>query len=105
MSREIATKIKKGVEKRKIMRGKGAAGALIGAALILLLFYFLFPVIWPIITTASTNITSMNGTDQGTILVKSFNPLLLTLGGVGVVVGVLVLFWKKISVAFRGDGL
>lgn len=53
------------------------------------------PVLWPIIASSGDNITAMTGTDQGTVFIQTFWPIVLMLVGLGVAVGLIIFAIKK----------
>ena len=88
-------------------RGAMAKGALIGggilAAIISIVVTIIvlanaIPVLWPLATTASANITAMTGTDAGTTTIQAFWPIVLLLVGLGIAIGLIVYALKKFNV-------
>lgn len=63
--------------------------AVIGVVITVTVLAYAIPVLWPVATTASENITSMTGTDAGTSTLKAFWPIALLIVGLGMAVGVI----------------
>jgi hypothetical protein len=59
---------------------------------------YAIPVLWPVATTASENITAMTGTDEGTVIIKAFWPVVLLLVGLGAAVGLIVFALKQFHI-------
>lgn len=72
------------------MIGMGIAVSVIGVVITIVILANVIPVLWPIATTASANVTSMTGTDVGTTTIVSFWPIALLVIGIGIAVGVII---------------
>lgn len=68
----------------------GILGAVLGVAVTLLVLFKAVPVIWPLVTSASTNVTSMNGTDAGTTTMVAFVPVILIMVGIGIAIALVM---------------
>lgn len=69
---------------------------LIATVVVLIVLGFAIPVLWPMVaTTATANITAMTGTDEGTVMIKAFWPIILMLVGLGISVGLIVYALKR----------
>lgn len=78
--------------------GFGILYSVIGVAVTIIVLAYAIPVIWPIASTASENITGMTGTDEGTQMMVAFWPVVLMVVGIGIAVGVIVYALKKFGV-------
>ena len=77
--------------------------AIISVSIVLIVIATAFPIVWPMVTSASTNISSMVGTDVGTTTVQGFWPLILLVVGIGIAVGLIMYGLKKFQImAGRG---
>lgn len=56
------------------------------------------PVLWPLFAGSDTDIQAMTETDGGTTFIQTFWPILILIGGIGLVVGVVYLVMKKFRV-------
>lgn len=78
--------------------GLTLVGSLIGAVVMIIVLARAIPVLWPLATSASGNITAMTGTDAGTTTIQAFWPVILLLIGLGMAVGLIVWALKKFGV-------
>ena len=69
--------------------------ALIIIVVVMIVLGTSIPVLWPLLTDTSTNITAMTGTDAGTTTIQAFWPIILLIIGLGVAVGLIVFALKK----------
>ena len=73
----------------------GILAAIIGIAVVMLVLGRVIPVIWPMITATSDNISAMTGADAGTVTIQSFWPLILLMIGLGIGVAIIMYAVKK----------
>ena len=78
--------------------GMAILGAVISIVVTIIVLANAIPVLWPLATTASGNITAMVGTDAGTSLIKQFWPIVLLLVGIGIAIALIVYALKKFGV-------
>jgi len=71
---------------------------IIGTALVLMVVAYVFPIIWPLVTDAGADITSMNGTDAGTTTVIAFWPVVLLMVGLGIAIGLVMFALRKFGI-------
>ena len=71
--------------------------AIIGVVVVIIVIATAFPVLWPLATDASANITAMTGTDVGTETIQAFWPVVLLVIGLGLSVGLIVYGLKKMG--------
>ena len=88
---------KKGGDKVKIL------GALIGVVVVIIVLANAIPVLWPIATGASANITAMTGTDAGTETIQAFWPIVLLLVGLGIAISLIVYALRRFGVLGGGS--
>ena len=69
--------------------------ALISTVVVIIVLAVSIPILWPIATDASTNITSMTGTDAGTTTIQAFWPVVLLLVGLGIAVGLIMFALRR----------
>lgn len=53
------------------------------------------PVLWPLFAGSDTAIQAMTETDSGTTTIQAFWPILVLIGGIGLVVGVIYMVMKR----------
>lgn len=78
------------ITKNSPQLGVALLGKLIGVLVVVLVLGSAVPVIWPMITATSDNITAMTGTDSGTTFIQDFWPLVILLIGIGLAVGLIM---------------
>lgn len=78
--------------------------ALVGTIAVLIVMGYAIPILWPLATTASANITAMSGTDAGTSTVKAFYPIVMVIVGLGMGVGIIIFGLKKLGLLSGGRG-
>lgn len=78
--------------------GFGIVGSLIFFVVAIIIIGTMFPILWPIATATTTNVTAMTGTDAGTTTFKAFWPVVMLLGGLGIAVGVIIFALKKFKI-------
>jgi len=78
--------------------------ALLGVVIVVIVLANAIPVLWPMATDASGNITAMTGTDAGTTTIQAFWPVVLLLVGLGVAVGLIVYALRKFGMLGGGSG-
>ena len=76
--------------------------ALITVSVVLIVIATAFPIVWPMVTGASGNITAMTGTDAGTTTVQGFWPLILLVVGIGIAIGLIMYGLKKFQIMSKG---
>lgn len=76
--------------------------SLIGVVVVVIVLATTIPVLWPLATDASTNITSMTGTDAGTTTIQTFWPIILLIIGLGLAVGLIVFALQKFGLISGG---
>ena len=76
---------------------------IIGVVVVLIVLGATVPVIWPLATTYSANITSMTGTDTGTLIMVALWPIVLLMVGIGVAIGAVMFALKKFGIMGKGD--
>lgn len=77
---------------------------LLGVAVVFIVLARVFPIMWPMVTEASGNVTAMTGTDPGTTMFKSFWEIVLLVGGVGCAIGAIVYGWRMFKAQSGGIG-
>jgi len=70
-------------------------GGLLAVLVTVVLLAYSIPILWPILTTASANITAMTGTDEGTAAIQAFWPMILLFIGLGVAVAIIVYVYRR----------
>ena len=80
----------------------GLLAALITVSVVLIVIATAFPIVWPMVTSASSNITGMTGTDAGTTTVQGFWPLILLVVGIGIAIGLIMYGLKRFGVLSKG---
>lgn len=83
-------------------KGLGILSGIIAVVVVIIVLANTIPVLWPMATTASENITSMSGTDAGTTTMKAFWPIALLMCGLGIGVGMIVFGLRKFGLIGRG---
>lgn len=78
--------------------GMGILYSLIGVVVTIIVLAKTIPVLWPMATEASGNITAMEGTDEGTQMMIAFWPIVLLIIGLGVAIAVIVFALRKFNV-------
>lgn len=78
---------------------------LIAIAVVMIVLGSAVPVLWPLITATSDNITAMEGTDTATSLLKSFWPIIILVVGFGMVIGLVIFGLRKFGLMGKGSGL
>lgn len=53
------------------------------------------PVLWPMFAGSDTDIQAMVETDDGTVFIQTFWPIMILIGGIGLVVGILYMVMKR----------
>lgn len=86
------------VEKQTGLVGTSVLMALIGVVVTILILGTVIPILWPLASATTTNITAMSGTDTGTTMIKTFWPIALLLIGVGIGVAVIVYALKEFGI-------
>ena len=76
--------------------------ALITVSVVLIVIATAFPIIWPMVTSASGNISAMTGTDAGTTTLQGFWPLILLVVGIGIAIGLIMYGLKKFQIMSKG---
>ena len=82
----------------------GLLVGLIMVAVVLIVIATAFPIIWPMVITAGSNITAMTETDAGTTTMQGFWPLILLVVGLGIAVGLIIYGLKKFRLMSSGGG-
>ena len=77
-------------------------GAIITVAVTLIVVATAFPIVWPMVTASSANITAMTGTDAGTTTVQGFWPLILLMVGIGIAIGLIVYAIRQFKILKGG---
>lgn len=90
--------IQKSVHNQAGAISMGILVTLIGVVITLIVLAYAIPELWPVLTTASENITSMSGTDTGTSMIQAFWPIILMVVGLGLAAGLIVYALKKFNV-------
>ena len=80
----------------------GLLEALIGVVVVLIVIFRAFPILWPMATDASANITAMSGTDAGTTTVQGFMPVVLLIVGLGIGIGLIVFALRQFGLLGGG---
>ena len=80
----------------------GILSALLTVSIVLIVIATAFPIVWPMVTDAGTNITSMTGTDAGTSTMVGFWPLIMLVVGIGIAIGLIMYGLKKFGVLSKG---
>ena len=75
--------------------GMSLLTGLIGIVVTIIILANAIPVLWPMATDASANVTAMTGTDEGTQIIVAFWPIALLVIGIGLAVGVVIFGLKK----------
>jgi len=83
--------------------GGGLLAGLIGIVVILIVLGTTIPVLWPLATATTTNITAMSGTDAGTETIQAFWPIIILVVGLGLAVGLIAYALKKFNLGGMGD--
>ena len=78
--------------------------SIIGVVVVLIVLGASVPILWPLATTYSANITSMTGTDAGTTTMQAIWPVALLVIGLGLGVGLIVFALKKFGL-MSGKGI
>lgn len=73
-------------------------GAIVTVVVVIIALSRAIPILWPMATEASGNITAMTGTDAGTTTIQAFWPLILLLVGLGIAIGLVIYALKKFNV-------
>ena len=76
----------------------GILVAIITVSVVLIVIATAFPIVWPMVTAASSNITAMTGTDAGTTTVQGFWPLILLVVGIGIAIGLIMYGLKRFQI-------
>jgi len=74
-----------------------------GVVVVIIVMARAIPVLWPLATEASENITGMTGTDAGTTTIQAFWPIILLLVGLGVAIGLIIYALKKFGILGGGS--
>lgn len=88
-------------ERGASMAGMGILAGLISVVVVLIVLFYAIPIIWPVAVTASENMTSMSGTDEGTTIMKAFVPIILLVIGLGLAVALIVYAIRKFGIMGR----
>ena len=80
-------------------------GAIISIVIVIIVLANAIPVLWPMATSASANITAMTGTDAGTTTIQAFWPVVLLLVGIGIAIGLIVFAMRKFGIFSGGNGI
>lgn len=83
-------------------RGFAIVGSLVAVVVVIIVLANAIPVLWPLATGASGNITAMTGTDAGTTTIQAFWPIILLLVGLGVAVGLIVYALRRFGLLGGG---
>ena len=83
--------------------GLGILAGLISVVVVLIVLGTAIPVLWPLATATSDNITAMTGTDAGTTTIQAFWPVILLVIGMGVAVGLIVYGLRKFGLIGGGS--
>lgn len=79
----------------------GILKGLIVVAVVLVVLGSAIPVLWPLVTGTTANITSMAGTDSGTELIQAFWPIIILVIGLGIAVGLIMYGLKKFGIGSK----
>ena len=71
---------------------------LIGVVVTIIVLAKTIPVLWPMATEASGNVTAMTGTDEGTEMMVAFWPIVLLIIGLGVAIAVITFALRKFGI-------
>ncbi len=82
----------------------GILYSLITVSIVLIVIAYAFPILWPIVITATVQVDNMTGTDVGTTTFQAFWPIVLLLVGLGVAVGLIVYAVKRFGLLSGGGG-
>jgi len=78
--------------------GMGILYSFLGVVITVIVLANAIPILWPMMETASANITSMNTTTQGGNLFVSFWPIALLIIGIALAISVIVYALKQFGV-------
>ena len=78
--------------------GMGILGGLISVVVVIIVLARTIPILWPLATEASGNITAMTGTDAGTEMIQAFWPVVLLIVGISVAIGVIMYALNRFGV-------
>lgn len=81
----------------------GLLAGLITVAVVLIVIATAFPIVWPMVISASSNITAMTETDAGTTTLQGFWPLILLVVGIGIAIGLIMYGLNKFGVLSQGS--
>ena len=82
--------------------GMGLLSSVISLVVVIIVLATSIPILWPMATEASGNITAMTGTDAGTETIQAFWPVVLLIVGIGVAVGLIVYALKEFGIMGKG---
>ena len=87
-----------GMASKTMLIGGGLLTAVSGIVVTIIVLARAIPVLWPLATEASANITAMEGTDAGTTTIVAFWPVVLLIVGLGVAIGLIVYALKRFNI-------
>ena len=87
-----------GMASKAMLIGGGLLTAVIGIVVTIIVLARAIPVLWPLATEASENVTAMTGTDAGTTTIVAFWPIILLLVGLGIAIGLIVYALKRFNI-------
>lgn len=80
---------------RACQRGSMNLKAIIGVTVTVVVLGTAVPVLWPLFAGSDTDIQAMTETDSGTVFIQTFWPILILIGGIGLVVGIVYMVMKR----------
>lgn len=80
------------------LMGMQLLSGLLGVVIIMLVMSYAVPVLWPLVVTASANVTAMSGSDGGTTIMKALWPVALLMVGLGVGIGLIIFALRQLDV-------
>lgn len=96
----MLTKIKTAMKKAWVscQRGAGSLKSIITVTVTVVILGTAVPVLWPLFAGSDTDIQAMTETDSGTVFIQTFWPILILIGGIGLVVGIVYMVMRRFNI-------